>query len=265
MKALHHAFQQSGGAGKPLPPITPHLASLKALLRRSQLALIAGPPGAGKSIISNIYTADADVPALYCSADTDPYTTTTRVAAHLTNTPQDVVEQALKDPTRAPWYVDRVAALEDKVRWSFDPHPTVEDIAEEALAFYTVYGEMPHLIVIDNLGNVDGGEDDEVKNARRVMDHLNILSKATGACVLVLHHLVGEFEDGDRPAGLGGLSGKVGKPAGLVFTLYRTSRGNIGVCVVKNRFGPADARARDVRAYLEVDMECVQVRDSIDA
>jgi hypothetical protein len=88
---------------------------------------------------------------------------------------------------------------------------------------------------------------------------LKELAAECGAAVLVLHHLTGEYESSDRPAPLGALIGKVSKPATLVLTLFRGDYGDVGVCVVKNRFGKADPRGY-MRVYLETNLERMSVR-----
>lgn len=255
MLTLARALSMPSNAGQPLPQIWPQFVQQGVELRQGQLAVLASGPGGGKSLMAMNVAVFSKVPALYFSADTDHYTTSLRVASLLSGDRLPQVEHGMANGQRQ--HYSNLLNRVDNVRWVFEPAPTIEDIAEHVDVFAHVFGEYPQLIVIDNLGNIYSSEDDNTA-LKHSVESLNVIAKESGACVLILHHLVGEYESGDRPPPLSALIGKVGKVPSLVLTMFRGDFGDIGVCVVKNRFGPADPRGNS-RVYLHADMEKAKV------
>lgn len=255
MLTLSSALSVTSNAGEPLPPVWEQFVQQGVDFRQGQLVVIAAGPGGGKSVLAVNLVVRARVPALYVSADTDHFTTGMRVASLLSGQTLSVVEAGMKG-TEAEKY-DRLIADVDYVRWAFESTPTVDDIRDDVEAFAHVYGCYPQIVVVDNLMNVYSDEEDNT-GLRHNIEALNILARESGACVVVLHHITGEYESGDRPPALGALIGKVGKMPSLVLTMFRGQYNDIGVCVVKNRFGPADPRGY-LRVYLPADLERVRV------
>lgn len=252
MRTLTTAIKKSGDIGDPLPQVWSEFEMEDIAFRQGQLAIVAAGPGGGKSLLALNYAVRCGKPTLYFSADTDPYTTGVRAAALLTGHPIHNVENGFQAGGGA--YAEPLNRIGEQVRWSFDRNPSIEDLAETTQAFGHLYGEYPALIVVDNLSNLYTGEDDDNKALRRSMEALNILAGESGSCVMVLHHLTGEYESGDKPPPLSALSGKVGKLPSLALTLFRAKHGDMGVCVVKNRFGPADPSGA-FRTYLPIQLD----------
>lgn len=240
--------------GDPLPTVWREFMDLGIEFRRGMLCLIAAAPGVGKSLVANTLAVRAGAPCLYFSADTDAYTVSTRIGAMLTGDTIHNVENRLSADEVVQ---QRLAAL-DYIRWNFDASIDIDKIVLDVKAFDIMYGEPPHLIVIDNLSNMFSTEPNPYLAHRFNVEALNILAKETGACVLVLHHLTGEYEGGEIPPPQSALEGKVAKLPGLVLTMFRGKYGDLGVCVCKNRFGPADPSGR-MRTYLKADMERVRI------
>lgn len=237
------ALAGRGSTGEALPTVFRSLEAAGFHFRRGQVTLIAGPPGGGKSALSLALTIALGVGTIYASADSDEFTQGTRAAAMLSGHLLDDVVAAFESGHGA-FYEEELAKL-DAVRFEFMPDPSIDDMDELVWAFALVYGEYPALIVVDNLTDLYAGEAGEGgghTGEDKALKYLKSLARATGACVIVLHHLIGSKENGDQPAGLGDLKGKVGKIPESVLTLFRTGRPDdelMGVSIVKNRGGKA--------------------------
>lgn len=266
MQTLGLAMRSSGEEGAALPPVFSQLDKLGAKLRRGQLVLIAGAPGGGKSAITSFLTykmaygefEEQGVPTLYFSADTDKHTLGTRIAASISRFTVEQAEELLVSGHQGIW--DMLESNTGHIWFSWDRGPTLEDIDEEVQAYATVVGDWPHVIVIDNLKNIwvdapsEGGEHIRYD---RVLDFLHELAGQTGACIIVLHHVTGYWENGNEPIPLSGILGKVTKPFRLILTLHKAWEGTLGVSIVKNSFGPMQADGRLI-AYIPYDLSRMQ-------
>src|SRR5690606_30136689 len=115
----------------------------------------------------------------------------TRVGAQLSQASVDDMVRHLSGPDREKW----LRRIEEEVKhiwFSFDANPELDDIDSELQAYAQCTGDWPHLIVIDNLKDVwgdDGDGQDHVRYDRTIV-WLHELARRTGACVIVLHHVV---------------------------------------------------------------------------
>jgi replicative DNA helicase len=226
-------------------------------LAYGQLAMIAAGPGVGKSALALQLALDGGLPTLYISADTDSWTMTVRALAHLTGHQQTYITQCLEGGYAKG---ELALAMEDgaHVQWSFDSYTTA-DILDDVKAYAVVHGDWPRLLVVDNLMNIARGGDDDLSSQTKAMDELHGLAALTGACVLVLHHATGQYDDGDKPIPLSGLANKLSKLPAQVLTMHRKGD-DVFVCPVKNRQGIADPSAgKQVR--LRFDGERMTFRD----
>lgn len=253
MRSLAGALRSSEGIGDPLPVVWQDLMQNGVEFRRGQTALVASAPGVGKSLLANVLALRARVPALYLSADTDAYTVATRVGAHLTKRTINEVEQHIDSPL-----MQATLGGLDWIRWAFDASFDIDDVVRQVEAFNVMYGEPPHLIVVDNLSSMACEDGDIYRGHRFNVENLNVLARESGACVLILHHLTGAYESGNVPPDLGALEGKVAKVPAMVLGLFNGQYGDMGVTIVKNRFGRADA-AGYFRVYLHADKATVQI------
>lgn len=250
MQSLALAMKAKGSEGESLPDVFPQLAQMGVHFRRSQISLIVGAPGGGKSaVVSHIAKnstydeyLDERVPVLYFSADTDRGTMGVRFASGILNVGLEEAEHLLDSGDPNAWA--QVSSAMSHVWWNWDPAPTLVDIEKEIEAYVDVVGEYPHLIVVDNLKNlvpeVEGQRHEEFD---QIMEWLKVLASVTGAHVCVLHHVTGMYENGNIPIPLNGILGKCAKPCSLVLTLFMVSRDPnvLGISIVKNRTGKADA------------------------
>jgi hypothetical protein len=97
------------------------------------------------------------------------------------------------------------------------------------------------------------------ENAENVMLFAKDTARATGACVVVLSHLTGEYEDGSVPPPQSALLGKSAKVPEMVLNLYSPGP-DMGVVVAKNRNGPADTAAESP-LFLRKDLSRMLIED----
>ena len=270
MQTLSLALRNSEDVGNALPSVFPSLEKIGAKFRRGQLSLIAGGPGTGKSAVASYIATNSGygdfgevgVPTLYFSADTDKRTLGNRISASVSHETVDNAEKLLTD--RHPGFLQ---ILEDNTRhiwFNWNNGPNLEDIQDEVEAFAHATGDWPHLIIIDNLKNIwveSAGDGGEHVRYDRVLDVLHEIAGQTNDHVMVLHHVTGMFEDGDKPIPLSGILGKVTKPFRLIVTLYRPSENQIGLSIVKNSTGRMD-QSGNLAVYLTVDLERQQFIDN---
>ena len=253
----------TGTAAAPLPNPFPSLSKSRygVEFRAGQLAMLAGPPGAGKSmlaIVAALRWAKAGIPGLYFSADSDEDTMAARAAAHVTGHPTRDVEIILANGLFRDEYGARLRDL--PLRFEYDTEPSIEDIGNACTAFLEVWGRYPGFVVVDNLMNVAGESDIEVQTQRKAMRDFHYLARKLKALTLVLHHTSEQNADHiitapPRTA----IHNKVTQLPTLVLT-NANANGEMFVAVVKNRHGEADPLAKTPLSWL-VDFSKVQIED----
>lgn len=242
VQSLTLALKAKGNEGMPLPNPVQRLSSIGVQFARGQMSLIAAAPGGGKTslaayLVSRMNYDDAHgVPTLYFSADADRMTMAKGLLAGLLNITQAEAEPLLH--REEPSVMGQFGQATEHIWWSFEPAPSLSDIHEEVEAYAYVMGDYPHMIVVDNLIDVaDGGND--LQGLSDVQIALKDLARFTGAHVMVLAHVTGQYTDGNIPIPRSGLMWKPDKKAELILSLYRVSDGVVGIRVLKNRTGPA--------------------------
>lgn len=270
MQTLSLALRNSEDVGLALPSVFPTLEKMGAKLRRGQLSLIAGGPGTGKSAIASYIAVNSGygdfgevgVPTLYFSADTDKRTLGNRIAASVSHHTVDETEELIIKKHKG-----LLQILEDNtghIWFNWDNGPNLDSIQDEVEAFAHTWGEWPHLIVVDNLKNIwveSAGDGGEHVRYDRVLDFLHELAGYTNAHIMVLHHVTGFYEDGDKPIPLSGILGKVTKPFRLIVTLYRPNEEQIGLSIVKNSTGKMDQSGK-LAIFLDIDLSRQQFLDN---
>lgn len=216
--------------------------------------LVASAPGVGKSVTSIVQALRMQVPTLYLAMDGDETTMCTRVIQAAQNVDQDTAEKALKEN----WTLAREALdTIDWVRFDFPTHPDIEEITHRTWAFAEIYGQFPHLIVVDNL--MDVVDEQSSKAYTEAEKDLTALARSSKAAVLALAHVTGGYEGTKDTIPLSGLMFKPSKKASLVLSMNPGAfDGQVWVSVLKNRFGPGDPSGLNVRAMLEVDYSRMQ-------
>ncbi|WP_367137969.1 AAA family ATPase [Saccharothrix sp. HUAS TT1] len=205
---------------------------------RGQLVLIAAGPGCGKSGLALTLSLKSRLPSLLFSADSDAFTQLQRSISIETGVPLSTAA----DIARAPELPGEVRAALGNIplRIDYDASPSTDDIEEIVEAYWELYGEYPTIITVDNITNVRT-EDAEGSEALEIlMDYLHGMARATGACVIGLHHVTGEFNNSDKPIPLSGVKGQIGRVPEMILTLHKPREGVLCVSPVKHRGGKAD-------------------------
>ena len=258
---MHRAVRRTEGGGEILPPAFASLAQAKVHFRRSELAMVAAQPGAGKSTFALTLAMRTGVPALYVSADSSARTQAVRILAQLTGRSQEYVEPLID---ANPEWASDVLARTNHIKWCFDSAPGLGDIEDELDAFIAMMGCPPQLLVIDNATDVGADRGDEYGSLRALMRDLKYWARYCDMNVTALHHT----SEADPPGGKEDppicpprsmIHGKISQVPALVLTL--SSRESfMFVAPVKNRYGPADPSGRTAVQFL-FDPACMMLND----
>lgn len=241
MRTLTHVLAGESGGGSSLPDLHPALTKAGIKLRQSSVTMVVAQPNGGKSAFALHYTIKSGVQTLYISADTDAKTTLMRSAAIILNQKVDTIETSIENGEKSQ-VADALYDLEERVRFCFDPSPTLEDIALELEAYLELFADYPTLLVVDNLMNLVGGNENEWAAMRESMVAMHHLARATEACVLVLHHVSENESKSVYPAPRRAIQGKVSQlPEQILSVALDPAEDEFRVAAVKNRHGKHDA------------------------
>ncbi|WP_406305796.1 AAA family ATPase [Streptomyces sp. NBC_00885] len=236
-----------GAAGEPIPNAFKSLKRLEVEFRRAELSLVVAGPGTGKSLFALFLATMANVPVLYFSADSSAATQVTRATAMITGDDSRVIKEALIE--------GKFSEYEDALgkrwwtRFNFSARPTQREMETYLLCYLEVYGCTPHLLVVDNVTNVDTGVVGDAESytfgLEGLCEYLSEMARETNAHVLGLHHVTGEHSDGLKPIPLSGVKGKVHRVPSLILTMHKEVDGMnsriLHVSPVKNREGFEDS------------------------
>lgn len=258
---LAHAMRKNRSSGRPLRTVWRSLTNATAQFRLGTLALIGAGSGTGKSAFALTLAIQSGAKTIYFSADSGPGVQLSRSIAILTGIDMNQVQTAIE---KGNYYEAELEKIR-RIRWDFDAGPTLDDIEQSVDAYAYLHGEYPELVIVDNLLNVVTEDDGEsYKTQENILLFLDELARKSGALVLVLAHLVGDYDDGDKPAPMSSLRGKVSKIPAMILTLFRDgdplAGERLGVAIVKNRAGQANAAANMVVA-LEMDLSRMLIED----
>ena len=241
MQRLHRAIYQEGSDAPSLPNMFPSLATRQIAIRRGEVSVIAGQPGSGKSTLALALAERAKEPTLYVSADTHAHTMSMRLIAMLTGATTDVVEQAMQDKD----WAAQVLAQADYLTWSFDSAPSVETVELELQAHLELNGTSPALTVVDNLTDIAGAEGDEWAGMRGMLKDFKFLAREYETAFLVLHHTGDDYVAPDECPPRWKVMGRVTQTPALILTVNQNDAGFLGVCPVKNRYGPSNPNGKE--------------------
>jgi len=235
MKTLSRSVGRSDIGGEPMPAVFRTFEQNKIIFRRSEVSLIAGTPGAGKSTLALALALRMQAPTLYVSADTNAHTMAMRLYSMIEGVSQTDAEKIISEQ---PDLARQKLAQARHIYWSFDSSPSLSDLDDEVTALEETLGESPALIVVDNLMdiNMDGGE--EFGAMRSALKELKYLARDTNAAVVVLHHTK-EGYSGTPCQPRSSVQGMVNQLPALILTVGQQD-GMLGVASVKNRYGKAD-------------------------
>lgn len=218
--------------------------------RRSEVTLVAGQGGAGKSLwglwLCLGYVREG-LRGIYFSADSAELGQASRALAMWTqNLPATEAEQMLEAENE--WAMEKMAEV-DGLFWSFEDDLTYEAIDDEIQAFWELWGKAPDFVVVDNLTDVEGQSDDEWGTQRRAMKALTQMARATDSATIVLAHTSEDERIKEEPCPpRRAILGKVSQKPALILTLADHGAKR-PVAVVKDRFGKSDKSGRTATWY----------------
>ena len=266
MQTIQQARRRNSALGEAIPLPIQGFIDNDIYILKGQLTLLALAPGGGKSALAQAWTHHGDgrghvVPTLYFSADSGPEVMYVRAACLATGLDSTTVREMIEAGNTA--HLDaEMAAKHSHIRYDFTSTPSEDHILNQLEAYLELVGDFPEIIVMDNIKDLaNDAEADEWRALEDAMMFLKELARETGAAVLGLHHVGGEFENGDMPIPLNGLRGKVGKTPAMVLTGYRPggSDSELRVSVVKNRNGKVNSLGT-FWVPLEVDLGKMQFK-----
>ncbi|MCC3775176.1 AAA family ATPase [Streptomyces sp. UNOB3_S3] len=255
MYSLSQSVDAKGAAGEPIPSPFKGLAKLEAEFRRGELSIIAAGGGTGKSVVALNLALQSNVPTLYFSADSTAATQLVRATAILTG--DDVRE--IKARLHADEF-DRYEAVLTKRWWQrfdYSARPTPASLELLLASYKELFGIYPHLVVIDNITNVDVGGSDSAESytfgLEGLCDYLSEMARETHAHVMAMHHVVGEYSDGLKPIPQSGIKGKISRVPSLILTIHKEVDGMEGrtlhISPVKNREGFEDSSGETYASF----------------
>lgn len=241
MRTLSSIARRPQPTGNFHPPVFWPLHNAGIRLRAGTVTFIAGVGGALKTGLALYWVGRLERPTLYFSADSEPFEMLERVASMVTG---DSVDKVRANPGAYAGAIDRLP-----IRMVFEDSPTYLDLELEVAAYAEVHGTFPEVIVIDNLLNLVGDNENEWGAHR---DHARVIhrvTRVTKATVLVLAHMGEDKADPTTfPPARMKLQGKVSQLPKMILSLAFDGQ-RLKVAAVKNRFGPADASGR---TYVEL-------------
>ncbi|MFF1908637.1 AAA family ATPase [Kitasatospora sp. NPDC058218] len=253
--SLTQSVTVKGAAGEPLPSPFRGLAKHEVDFRRGEFSLVAAGPGTGKSLFAANLAMYGNLPCLYFSADSNAATQLSRATAIITGNDVRVIKRKLVEGD----FEEYTPALGKRwwVRFNYEARPSQRDIETDLACYFEVFGCFPHLIVVDNVTNVDAGVVGDAESftfsLEGLCEYLSEMARETHAHVLGLHHVVGEYSDGLKPIPLSGVKGKIGRVPSLILTIFKEIDGMDGrvlhVSPVKNREGFEDSSGETFSSY----------------
>ena len=238
MKRLSRAVKRGQLAGHPMPVVLQGMATI----RRSEVTMIAGQPGSGKSLLALWHClgwAGMGLRGIYFSADSAEMGQASRALA-MTMMNLSTAEAGMLLERQDPWAQNSLASL-DNLWWSFEDDLSYDNINDEVEAFAEVWGCYPDFIVVDNLTDVEGQSDDEWGTQRKALKALVQMARYTNSATLVLHHTSEDDRVKEMPCPpRSAIQGKCSQKPALILTI--ADRGpQRPVAKVKDRYeGGAD-------------------------
>lgn len=219
------------------------LANAGIGFNRGDLAMIAGPPGGGKSVLALNYVLAAKVPTLYISCDMGEYLTAVRTAAILTNTEISQLKEEMRSNQGREKYRKVISSGVDHVYMAYESRPNPDDVMDISQAFEELWGIPAEKVVFDNLMNAYSGSDNEWTGLRDLSHVFHYFAQDMGSAVTLLHHVNLGGYDINYPAPLWAIKGQISELPAVILTLSKGA-GVMRIAAVKNRHGESDYSAK---------------------
>ncbi len=240
------AIRNASAPALPMPGPWAALERKGFAFRRRNLQAVCGRSGSCKSTSILDYLIRVGLPSLYFSADTDASDQMAREASNRSGHPVRSVTEAIENGAED-LYDEYLA--DSNIEWCFESSPTIEDIFDVVSAYVEKYDAYPQIIVVDNLLNVEAGNDDN-GGLRYIEKQLHRLARLTGAAVIVIHH-TREVGDPTRPQPKSEIDNKIDKLIERIITV--AIDGNAWrVASVKNRNGWCNSEGTD---YVQMEID----------
>ena len=249
MRSLSRVVKQGLKQGEALPTAYKKLEDAGIYFRKSDLHMIAGKPGQGKTFLALNLAFKTEVPTLYFSNDSNEVTVASRTISYFTGTPTREVESRLDDEKEKA--SELLARRVPHIRWCFDSAPTLKDLEEELEAFRELYGAYPACTIVDILMLVNYAEDSEHATASRVMAFLKHLARSCGTAMVVVHHCSEADAQGRSMAvcpPLSAVQQKVNQFPALVLTVANEAE-KFFIAPVKSRGSLSEPSGRTALAF----------------
>jgi hypothetical protein len=242
---------------EPLPsvPAFQRLYSMGCVPRRGEVTLVAGLPGACKSMFALHWVLEMNLPTIYFSVDSNPHTQMSRLIANRTGEWTSRVEETLK--AGEGWKYDGVFSGTN-VFFSYEV-ASITWIEHEISAYVELNNQYPDVVVIDNLMDIDHKvESNEYGDMRAILGEFRKIAHDTGITFIVLAHmnessaaLTVTKPDPNRPGDRSAyplpsrdLAGKVGQRPEIVLSVARDEETqDFRISAVKNRHGESSKGA----------------------
>lgn len=258
--------------GRPVPVPYRSLSNM-VRPRTGNLLLVIAAGGVGKSAFALDWATSLGSPALYVSLDTSLVDHGVRLLAKHTGKTTDEIELG-HDEAPKQWAEKWSTVLEDvQVPTRFcELSNSAREVHELVAAESEYWGEVPKLVVVDNLMDLVEAEEG-ASEYRRILGDLKRTAKEFDTLVMVLHHLrrkppkAGKNKDEDEddvsthPVNLDDSMYEGDKQAQYVLGLWRPQWNRLAIGVLKNRMGQA-RRNGALHVSITSDLARMDLRDS---
>lgn len=196
---------------------------------RGNLVTVMGAPGVGKSLFALNWCLNVPELSVLVSLDTDMPTQAVRACSILAGVKTEAV---LERPDAWAQYLEQ-RNLRCRM---YDLSMSVKDLNDLVLAETEYWGQVPGLVVVDNVANMVG--DMTYESFRSAFIGLQKVARLRSTVVVALHHVKRDSSSGKLSLHSGSYAGE--QESEVVLGLWRSSGEALQVGILKNRNGMAD-------------------------